>query len=172
MKELKDLLKQCKDVADELRRLTLMEQAARQALEQAADNDLELASVQRKVSDARITLDLVSSRRKKLKDPWQKVQLDLAAQLKAEVTTWNNRVVAARKAKEDEIVRANLPFHEGNESEFRKRFNFDAVPAMLPYRKAFAEVPRYENPADADLLRDVGLLIAHIQRWGAKLGLS
>jgi hypothetical protein len=124
------------------------------------------------VGEARITLDLVSARRKKLKDPWQKVQLDLATQFKAEVFAWNNKVAAARVAKENEIVAANLVFHEGDERQFRKHFNFDSVPAMLPYRKAFTEVPRYDDPSKADLVRDVGLLIAHIQRWSGKLGLG
>ena len=171
MKELKNLLKECRDVADELRRLDLIERDARRGLEEATDEDLGSTSTQRKVADARLSLDLVASRRRKLKDPWQKVQRDLATQFKAEVAAWNDRVAASKTAKEDEIVRANLPFY-GDERTFRKQLNFDSVPVMFAYRKAFTDVPQYEKPSDADLVRDVVLLISHVERWSKTLGLS
>ena len=127
------------------------------ALEEATDEDLGSAGPQHKVADARINLDLVAARRRKLKDPWQKVQRDLAAQFKVEAATWNDKVAAARTAKEDEIIRANLPFHEGDEPTLRKGFNFNSLPVMLNYRKAFFDIPSYENAADRDPVRDVGL---------------
>jgi hypothetical protein len=166
------LLTETKKLAGELKRLEAMEAGAQATIVQATDEDITAPDVQKRITEARLTLALVSARRSKLRPPLSVAHNLLREQLKAETDAWNNSVVAARKAKEAEIVRANLPFYENNEREFRRHFNFDAVPAMYHFRRAFAEVPRYENPAQADLARDAGLLIAHIERWSKKLGLS
>ena len=172
MKEaLQSLLSETKKLAGEIKRLDAMEAGARTAIVQATDEDVTAPDVQKRISDARLTLELVSARRSKLRPPLSVAHNRLKEQFKAEVDAWNNRVVAARKAKEAEIVRANLPFYENSEREFRRHFNFDSVPAMYHFRRAFTEVPRYENPAQADLARDAGLLLDHIERWSKKLGI-
>ena len=171
MKELKSLLTEASKIAQELKRLEQMELDARSEIVAAADEDVTTPAAQKRIQDSRLTLDLVAARRSKLKPPYSALHARLQEQFRAEVDAFNNQVVAARTAKENEIVRANLPFHENDERQFRRICNFDTFPVMLPYRKAFAQVPRYQNPAEADLVRDVGLLIAHIERWSKKLGI-
>ena len=171
MKELKSLLTEAAKIAQELKRLEQMESDARSAIVAAADEDITTPAAQKRIQDSRLTLDLVAARRSKLKPPYSALHARLQEQFRAEVDAFNNQVVAARTAKESEIVKANLPFHLEDERQFRKHCNFDSFPVMQPYRKAFAQVPRYQNPAEADLVRDVGLLIAHIERWSKKLGI-
>jgi len=148
-----------------------MESDARSEIVAAVDQDITIPAAQKRINDARLAIELVSARRSKLRPPHSALQERLREQFQAEVVSWNNKIVAARKAKECEIVKANLPFYDGDERGFRKHFNFDAVPCMIGYRKAFANMPPHNSPA-SDLVRDVGVLINDVKRWSAKLGIS
>jgi len=172
MKELKSLLTEASTIKAELKRLDEMEANARSAIVAATDEDVTTPAAQQKIADARLSLEVVSARRSKLKPPFSALHVRLQERFKAEVQAWENRVVEARVDKEAEIVRANLSFWEDDERQLRKDFDFHRVPVMHIYRKAFYSVPSYENPKDRDVVRDVGLLISHIEQWSKKLGLS
>jgi len=172
MKELKSLLTETSKIKAELKRLDEMEANARSAIVAATDEDVTTPAAQQKIADARLSLEVMSARRSKLKPPFSALHARLQELFKGEVQAWSDQVVEAREQKTSEIARALLPFWEGDERQIRKDFDFHRVPVIHLYRKAIYTVPSYENPKDRDIVRDVGLLISHIEQWSKKLGLS
>jgi len=174
MKEIESLLTEASKIKDELKRLEQMEADARSAIISATDDDVTTPAAQQKIADARLTLEVVSARRSKLKPPFSIVHRRLLEQFKTEGRAWNDRVSEARSAKEEEIVVALLPFWEGNASRMRKIMGDSLLtaPVFHRYREATFQFPYYPRPEEQDLVRDVRMMISHIERWQKALKLD
>jgi hypothetical protein len=162
MIELKKLLKPAHDVADELRRLDLMERDAKQVLKEVGKTgDIESPAIQRKVSDARIRLDLIASRRPILEAQQGETEETMRAASRVESARWNRVVAAARAELAEAQIQAALPFWEGNERACRRYYD-----SLLPWQPpAFYELDRslYHAPsAETDPIREAERLVAFI----------
>jgi hypothetical protein len=169
VKTLRQTLKEHQDAAEELNRLDQMEGDARRDMEAATNDDIGKESVQRKISDARITLDLVKSRRKKLAAPTSELSRRLKEQFRAVGNAWNAQLDAIQKEREAQYREATQAFHGGDPT----RVFLPPMHVLFPNRQECTfHFPYYPNPEQQDLARDVQLLLAHIARSQKKLGLS
>jgi hypothetical protein len=170
MIEFKKLLKEAQDVADEIRRLDLMERDANKVLKEVGSaGDIESTATQRKVADARIRLDLVASRRGYVESEHQRLYDALRAAYRAEASRWNILVAQAKNAMVEERISASLKYWEGDEKACRKYFDglrmFEA-PIFYTYNCAFCpEIPAYSDPIQA-----VKSLASHMERHRKILG--
>lgn len=172
--ELKRLRNSLVDVADELRRLDLMEHANRQAIAEISEGPVDSADAERKLSDARTNLSLVAARRRKLKAPHSELIRDLEAQFRMEIKAWNATVAKAREAKFEEIVKVNAPFWPNEERRLRRALDrsYEPPPVLLWFARATFSPGHYEDPTKRDLIADVARLIDHCRRWSKTLGLA
>ena len=172
--ELEKAFKEAQDLVDEVRRLDLMEGDARKNMEAATDEDITKESVQRKVADNRMQLDLVASRRKKITPPLSAVHRTLREQFKAKGTEWNHLVLGARQAKEDELVMTLLPFFLGDRKAAQRKVQEALLysPVFAQYREAVFHFPYYPKPREQDIARDVKGLLDHVKRHEKALRLS
>jgi DNA-directed RNA polymerase alpha subunit len=91
MKELESLLAEASKIKSELKRLDEMEANARSAIVSATDEDVTTLDAQQKIADARLSLEVVSARRSKLKPPFSLAHKRLQEQFKAEGDRWKRR---------------------------------------------------------------------------------
>jgi hypothetical protein len=154
MIELKKLVKEAQDVADEIRRLDLMERDANKVLKEVGrTGDIEVSATQRKVADARIRLDLVASRRRYVESEDGRLAAALRIAYREEATRWNILVAQAKSAMAEERILANVKYWNGDERECRKYFDgirmFEA-PIFYDYdRSFFPETPLFPDPIKA-----------------------
>ena len=174
MREIESLLTEAAKIANELKRLDQMEEEARAAIVDATDSDVTLPSTQQKIGEARLSLQVVAARRSKVKPPFSLLYKRLLEQFKAEGTRWNAIVEAERLAKEKEIVAVQLQYWGGDEKCMRRTMGASlfAPTVFQKYRQATFIFPYYQYPEEQDLVRDVRLMIAHIERSKDALGLS
>jgi hypothetical protein len=173
LKKLLALLKQCQDVAAELGRLDAHERDARKQLKAAADYDLSSEMAQRKIGEARSTLDLIGERRKKLTAPHEAIRSDLEKQFRAVGEEWNRRIDKGRQRVIEALVAANLPFYNNDEKACNKALSgegFEVIPCAWTWRRARFTFPFAPNPKDLDLEDVVKGLIRHIERHSKALG--
>ncbi len=165
MKQLHELLKRCRAAQDELRRLDLMEKEAQTSIENAASEDIGSADVQRKVSHARVALDLVAARRKRLKTPLPE-QRDLKAEFRAQSRAWNDRVAAAWRKSEDGLVNATVGWFGGDAKACRRWWKpqFDSLPAFYELRRCFHSFPTSGDPEGIDWVQAVEAFIGMVGR--------
>ena len=172
MLELKKLLKPAQDVADEMRRLDLMESDARQMLKEAGKTgDIESPAIQRKVADASIRLQLVASRRPFLKSEADRLDDVLATAYREEATRWNNLLIQKKNALAAERIAANLKFFGGDERACRRHFENvreGELDIFYEYNRALCPPPFASDPPIQSLER----LARHIEAHRKELGWS
>jgi len=167
------LLREVSKIASELKRLDDMEAGARSAIVSATDEDVTTPAAQQKIADARLTLEVVSARRSKLKPPFSVAHQKLQERFRAEGNAWNDVVAAARREKERELVAAMLPYWN-SEAAMRRVLgaNLQAASVFRKYHEAVWHRPFYPHPEEQDLVRDVRLLLSHIERSKKALGIG
>ena len=157
----------------EVVRLDKMEAEARAALVAVTDEDIQTASAQRKIADARLSLDLVTARRAKLRAPQGEIWKALDQQFKSAAAAWDQRVSEGKTREVEAFITANMPFYENDERACRRALEgetFERLPCAHKWRRAFFHLPFYPNPKEQDLIRDVKVLLAHIARQSKNLG--
>jgi hypothetical protein len=172
--ELESLIKEASQIRSQLKRLDEMEETARSAIVTATDEDVTAPAVQQRIGDARLTLQVVSARRSKLKPPFSLLHKKLLEEFKREGSAWNDRVRAVRQAKEDELVAALLPFFLDDAKAARRKVKESLLyaPVFAQYREAIFGFPYYPEPGQQDLVRDVKWLLDHCKRHEKALGLG
>jgi hypothetical protein len=173
MQELKKFVKVCKDAQDEARRLNLMEADAKKLIEAAADEDIAQASVQEKVSRAKIMLDLVAARRKRIKNPPPEMG-SLKDELRARSVEWNQRVAQARAKFMERLVAATLPFFLDKERDCQRFWKNEVgrLPAYNRLCRLGHDMPSSGDPASLDWPDAAGRFIAHVGRSEKALSLE
>lgn len=175
-KELTELSKQFSKIKDELRRLDIMEAEAQKKLDAIAQEDVTTVQAQRKIGDARQSLDLADQRRLFLKAQERESSRSLFQLFKAEVARWDSIVYRAKVAEVKRVYAANLPFFEGDERQMKRWYEemgprLELLPSMYKYRRAFFEEVGSRPAADWDGEKAVNFLARHMRSHAKAIGL-
>jgi hypothetical protein len=176
--EFKRLIKALREPDSEVWRLDEMDRTANAALALLGkDGDLTSEKVQRRVSDARIRLDLVKSRRAGVEEWRDGIEASLKTLYSAECERWNYKIHWWFERLKEQHIAANLPAWP-SERECRKFFgNPEHWP---PFFHDFLRCTVVQdetlswntgtNKIVGGLTGAIGRLISHEERWLPVLG--
>ena len=173
-KALKTLMDKCKERGEELRQLDVIEAEAKRAIDEVVEaGDIGSEAAQRKTGDARMRLDMVAARRKKLKGLRVETHA-LESLYRAEADKFNNAVTAALAALEEKYIVAMVPFFGGDEVECRLYLENrkDRPPLFHEFRRCYYNFPTYGRPEERVLEEEVRGFIAQIERDSKIIGLA
>jgi hypothetical protein len=174
VKPLKSLVKQADDGVLELAKLDVIERDATAVIEQVLeDGAIENLAEQQKLSNARLRLDLVPSRRKKLLAEQPRIIREMCAEAEVCQRTWNDAVRSHCDQLRAQAAEALKPFFPGAERALKDVMKTLWLPVVHKAQKwqwYDAGLPA-DAPASAriDWVRD-GL--ARMQRYADKVGVE
>lgn len=162
MIELNKLLQPAREIADEQARLH-KRAAGEQKIIQAATEagDFESPAVQRRCGEARIRLDMIALRLRRLEGETPKSEEALAAAYRQEVNLWNRVVSAAKAALAEERIQGELKYWEGDERACRRYWDGPRMweaPAFYELDRSFFHVPDVVT----DPIREAERLASHL----------
>ena len=172
--KLKRAARDLRTLVEEIRSLDIKEKDANQALKNCtAHGSLDDPKTQRKVGDARIMLDLVSSRRANVKRLIDETIATIKAEYAAADEAWTTQVKARHLILTNRLHAALLPFFEGNTNDMLNAIEPVHFPVLHEVSRAhtpdISPIERATEPAQ--IIETVKTFVRHVQSQSKRLGL-
>lgn len=170
---LHELLKQYRQVADELSRTQKMRDEAQQKIDNLiALGDLEGDRDQRKFSDARSSFDLAGGRLKYLTKSTAKLSAEVLEEFDAQRARFNAVIKARREKLLGDLEAALRPFFPGAERDLKRVVDGINCPVLRENGKAHWYPEFREHGTDEDKINEGERFVAHAARTLKKFGLQ
>lgn len=147
---LRTLLRHAEGDFEELQKLDRIEREAKAVVEKVLeDGNLEDIREQQELSTARLRLDLVPSRRRKLLQSQPKVLTELRSEVSARRRDYNRLVREQADAVREQVLSALAPFYPGARRMLLKDTKDMSIPALAEVLGCAASTPFYPSDAPA-----------------------
>lgn len=148
--KLKPLIKELAAQLEERRKIDLIEKSSKSTIESILnDGNIEEPAAMRKLGDARLRLDLVPVRRRRVDSAIAKLMDSLKDAAQVASNAWAKFVQEKINAKMDELRIALEPFYPGEKRHLRSDMEKLHVPAIEEIRRAF-HYNGFDENADAE----------------------
>jgi hypothetical protein len=172
---LKSTARELRTILDEISILDTKDREAKKALREVAKTgNLDDPKVQRIVSNARITLDLVASRRNYVESATSETAATLIRELRAVDKLWTKAVQARIDQLEARIREANAPFFDGDTRLMLSTLEAVSFPALISARRAHTPdtLPLNQSTKPEDMPDLVKSYVGHVQTHARRLSIT
>ena len=173
MQKLNEQLKQYRLQAEELDRVRRMAGEAQSKINALIKlDDFESERAQRKLTDARSSLDIANARLKHLETNAGKLSAEIIGGFALERGAWNETIAARRAEIVCGMEEALRPFFNGDERRLKTVVANLPAPLLRDLSKAVSHVEFREVETDSEKVAEAERFCSHVKFWAKKLGLE
>ncbi|HEV2331198.1 MAG TPA: hypothetical protein VGY56_20645 [Verrucomicrobiae bacterium] len=175
MKKLIELLARIQAAEKEAAEFDSLESKTRADILSIAKSDVPINIQKQKITDARLTLDLVDAKRDKILEPLAQLREELHTEFFSAVGAWNATVAGIKKAMVDGLIRNSLHLFGGDVAYCRQFFpdwKIEELPVCHTYRQAFYDSSGLEQIYRRNPLPTVQGFVRHVEKFVPVLNLD
>ncbi|MEO5804106.1 MAG: hypothetical protein ABIR24_11315 [Verrucomicrobiota bacterium] len=173
MTELKQLIKEHRLVINQRSSTTQMRDHAQKQIDEVVDEgDITTPKAQKKLSDAKFSLDLAVASLKVIEKQLPKLESRILGLYDAERSAFNKRVKARREKEIADIKESNRRFFNGKERLLCDLVAKNFFPAIREINRAIAEMPFNPGATDEMKVAWAEQFISSAEKSAKQLGLE
>jgi hypothetical protein len=172
MKKLNDLISRIQALEKAAAEIDKLENKCRADIKDVIRANVAIDVQKQKISDIRLSLDLVDAKREKVMQPLEKAMEELHAEYFHSIGMWNAAVLEIKKAMLNGIRNSFLPQFGGDMSaceQFFPDWKFEEIPFALTLRHAFEDTLGREQIYQRNPIQNAQAFIRHVEKFAPLL---